>query len=639
MNGRHVNILTSTVLAEDGAATYHGRLVLESFPLLYRSVEKQAGTDAAGLFAIPEAAYSKTRQATVVTWYSDRPGSFRSLDALSQEELAAAETQLAARLHDLVVHADPATRELLACALNVPAPEDIHFNGENIVLTRWGCLDGGDVGGALRPYLPADFQLLRNLSERVEAPPAAAGLSPSAPSLLGMEAEPAAPTASGQATVLPAAPVPAAPEPQPAASRADWPLLMPQIAAIAALVLFLVYILWPGNLVYPPAPAGPVGEAAALDALRASNDATAENIRRLQTALQADICAAEDTALDRIVGLPDMAAIPGPGGRAAPDAAAPPGPLPALGSPEPSKPAAPSTAPGSERSLLHRLDQGTVFVIGETPDGVAMGSGFLVTPEHVLTNYHVVEEVQGNLNITSQSSGGLVGAQVVARSPNSDVTNSDFALLRLSHPLDLPRLPLNTGIERLDSVVASGYPSFVISSDPSFLAAFRDDDFSRLANLQLAVTRGEITAKQPGPTGTTLLAHSATISSGNSGGPLVDACGRVVGVNTYTRTDAENSLRLNFALSAQDAIAFLRQNGVEPSVDPAPCAAGSPGPPVAANTPPPVEGAPPAPAASPAPPPAQGAASQPAPRPPAAPAVPGSDTGSLPVPTPGNSVP
>ncbi len=50
---------------------------------------------------------------------------------------------------------------------------------------------------------------------------------------------------------------------------------------------------------------------------------------------------------------------------------------------------------------------------------------------------------------------------------------------------------------------------------------------------ELAVTDGLISAVQNLPSGLVVMPHTAAISRGNSGGPLVDRCGRVVGVNTF----------------------------------------------------------------------------------------------------------
>jgi S1-C subfamily serine protease len=65
--------------------------------------------------------------------------------------------------------------------------------------------------------------------------------------------------------------------------------------------------------------------------------------------------------------------------------------------------------------------------------------------------------------------------------------------------------------------------------------------------------------------------HGATISSGNSGGPLVDLCGRLVGVNTFGRIDTENALRLNFALRALGLKGFLTEQHIAFKSDDARC--------------------------------------------------------------------
>ncbi len=620
-----ISVLASTAFGPQEVAHCDGQAVLAQFGRLFDYLGDYRGGELAGFFAIPEVRFSAARNLTLVTWYTDRGGAFRPFGELSEHERAGARQMLAERLQALADVPDPAILALLRLALNVPDENDIFFNGEDVALTRWGHLSGGEAGAALAPLLPPGFLETRAPEA---APPTTDQLDGTPSAAVAMEAQPSSP----QETLRVAQP-PLGAAAREAADAFREPVvvavderprwwsgpLAPMLAFVIFLALFLAYILWPGNLIYPVAESLTAGQGQP-----AAEAGLTDEIRRLHGALRGDVCAIQDvpsgSAGEIAPSTPQTGAPPltppridtpapragsaitpeqrAPAANGAPAPAAPatprtersgprsgvadtpnhPNPAPADAAPQP--PASP-VPPGA--SLVQRLDQSTVFLIGNTADGVAMGSGILLGPRHVLTNFHVVEGISGQVMATNQHLAAIVPARVVARSASSDISTQDFALLELSRPVEAPAVAFSTAAERLDGVVAAGFPSFVISSDPSFIAAFRDGDAERISDLQLALTRGEITAKQAGATGTTLIAHSATISQGNSGGPLVDSCGRIVGINTFVRTDAENSLRLNYALSATDAVAFLRQNGFEPQVEPTPCAPAA-APPAPAGT-------------------------------------------------------
>ena len=91
-------------------------------------------------------------------------------------------------------------------------------------------------------------------------------------------------------------------------------------------------------------------------------------------------------------------------------------------------------------------------------------------------------------------------------------------------------------------------------------------------SLPTAVTSsGEVTTVHPssGDPSVTLVGHTAQIGHGNSGGPLVDRCGFVAGVNTFG-VEARGD-EAAFALSAGSLATVLTTWGVQFEKAPAPC--------------------------------------------------------------------
>ena len=139
---------------------------------------------------------------------------------------------------------------------------------------------------------------------------------------------------------------------------------------------------------------------------------------------------------------------------------------------------------------------------------IASGTGFAVSPGgHILTNAHVVS---GCSKVTARIGGVELQAQVV-----SIDTQNDLALLKISGAFSTV-LPLREGarVQLREPVVAFGYPlPGVVSSS-------------------LNMTTGNISALAGLGDDARSLQFTAPIQPGNSGGPLVDASGNVVGIVT-----------------------------------------------------------------------------------------------------------
>jgi S1-C subfamily serine protease len=176
-----------------------------------------------------------------------------------------------------------------------------------------------------------------------------------------------------------------------------------------------------------------------------------------------------------------------------------------------------------------------------------LGSGFVLDKTgHIVTNYHVVE---GASKVTvSFSNRDSVNAEIVGTDPSTDL-----ALLRVGTAASaLTPLPLgNSDRVRVgDSVVAIGNPF----------------------GLDRTVTSGIVSALQrliTSPNRFTIdhvIQTDAPINHGNSGGPLLNARGQVIGVNTQIETGdvATGNVGIGFSVpsnTVKDVVAQLLESG------------------------------------------------------------------------------
>lgn len=249
---------------------------------------------------------------------------------------------------------------------------------------------------------------------------------------------------------------------------------------------------------------------------------------------------------------------------------------------------------GNASVLATLLKRSTVIIV--TKSGT--GSGFFVSRDQILTNRHVVEDADNKYWVGNKALAQLLPAELVGTSASSRIGSPDFALLKLKSGSSDTFLSFSDMLpSELQNVIATGYPGFVISGDESYRRMMGGDVRSVP---ETALTSGAVTFIQNPTSQSPVILHYAAISPGNSGGPLTDECGRVVGVNTFVRgTDGANA-RMNYSLAASSAIRFLRSNNVVPSIAPGVCTRSAPG--ATAQAQPPSAAPPTAPQASQDPP-------------------------------------
>ncbi len=228
--------------------------------------------------------------------------------------------------------------------------------------------------------------------------------------------------------------------------------------------------------------------------------------------------------------------------------------------------ALPATAQAEQQDIAAAA-RGVVRIAIVATDGseayfVGHGSGFAVAPDKVLTNAHVVEltREEKNLVIGVVPSEGRksYGGRVIAYSPGNDL-----ALIQLEEG----RLPVSTfyagAVTDGQHVTAVGYPGSVDRAQGLGLKQM-------IEPLGTVKTSGNVSSGRSSQSFDTIL-HTAPLAAGNSGGPLVDDCGRVLGVNSFGSISDGNDAEFGFAVSWREVASFLRQAGVSSRHTVVPC--------------------------------------------------------------------
>ncbi|MDR2351889.1 MAG: serine protease [Deltaproteobacteria bacterium] len=221
------------------------------------------------------------------------------------------------------------------------------------------------------------------------------------------------------------------------------------------------------------------------------------------------------------------------------------------------------------RAIAETMEKATVFIVVEDADGgFSMGTGFIVGNGYVLTNGHVVNDIskKGRIFIVNDNiparRAKIVAVEYDKRSKT--LGSKDLALLSFSQKTteSFPSLVYNLEPRRLDRVFAWGYPGLVTKNDIS-TQGLRNGDIDALKAPPLVTTEGITNAiVVPKKNIPQVVVHSAQIAKGNSGGPLINGHGEVVGINTWVYSERNEDAFFNMAQSSSTIVQFLQEHGV-----------------------------------------------------------------------------
>jgi S1-C subfamily serine protease len=208
-----------------------------------------------------------------------------------------------------------------------------------------------------------------------------------------------------------------------------------------------------------------------------------------------------------------------------------------------------ATAPFREISkaglVFKKVNRGIVTVFSS----VSHGSGFLVDKSGlVLTNYHVVREQEEGLKVRF-GQGEVLAAKVLVTDPTNDVAVVQVNLKNMENYTVIPLFSPPAS----EPLVVVGESILAVGSPLSW------------ADYEKTMTQGVVGKYENG-----IIMHDASVNHGNSGGPLINYGGYVVGINSFAPSNEDNNglsgaIAINRAFPSLDKAFSAAENSELPS--------------------------------------------------------------------------
>src|SRR5215510_11434932 len=166
-----------------------------------------------------------------------------------------------------------------------------------------------------------------------------------------------------------------------------------------------------------------------------------------------------------------------------------------------------------------------------------VGSGFIVNPKgYILTNYHVIEDA-------TRIIVGLQSGEVYRGTVKGFDVETDVAVIKIDAPQDLPTVTLgdSNAAQVGDWVLAIGSPFGLDQTVTAGIISKKERESPSFQQFQR------------------FLQTDAAINRGNSGGPLVNMRGEVIGMNSQIATSTGDYNGIGFALPANETNFVYKQ--------------------------------------------------------------------------------
>ena len=196
----------------------------------------------------------------------------------------------------------------------------------------------------------------------------------------------------------------------------------------------------------------------------------------------------------------------------------------------------------------------TIIYSSSAVDNEMLGSGILVSNDgHIITNYHVI----ANEDNTYFNSALVVGFCTATKfDPQKSKTNifaevlsynkeKDLALIKISKEAVKDKIPVDIATSYDDVEIAT--TSHAIGNPNFEMCSYTDGKISQIRDKEWSYdeTYQNLSAE--------VIQTNTEIDSGNSGGPLFNDNGKLIGINTFGTPDTE----INFAISFNEVRKFL----------------------------------------------------------------------------------